>query len=193
MKEELQLFLEKLRGCRSAKSASFPPVELYMDQAVTWLNGQCAAGQAGDDSTRQVSDGPLLRGITPNMVNNYVKDGFIKRPALKRYGKEQLADLSVLMLLKDVLPIPVIADSMRGFPDQAAHLAFYDRFAKLQDEAFEQVAKRMEKDLVMTGSDALALRAFALRLASEANALRLVSARMLELLGKGEPEVNVEH
>ena len=76
--------------------AFLPDIGLYMDQVITLMERTLA---------------PVLGPgeITKSMVNNYVKVGLIKRPAGKKYDREQLAQLLMIAVLKQALSMEDIA------------------------------------------------------------------------------------
>ena len=74
-----------------------PDIDLYMDQ-VLLLVDRCLRGFPGYEE----------RGLTASMVNNYVKQGVLPPPVKKRYGRDHLACLLMICVLKPALPISAI-------------------------------------------------------------------------------------
>ncbi|MDD2363986.1 MAG: DUF1836 domain-containing protein [Eubacteriales bacterium] len=83
---------EILKEHQTADWEQFPDLELYMDQLLSYVNRQQPFPSAEP-------------ALTKSMVNNYIKQEIIKRPNGKRYRQEHIAQLSMLVLLKEVLPI----------------------------------------------------------------------------------------
>ena len=79
-----------LRQYRPIPWEQIPDLGLYMDQVVT-LIGRIYAPLYGDD---------VRKFLTPAMINNYVKAQLIPRPVGKKYGREQLALLIMIVTLK---------------------------------------------------------------------------------------------
>lgn len=82
---------------------TLPEFELYMDQVVSLMERYLSVMNIqpeGLDETDKI--------ITPSMVNNYVKKGYMPAPIKKKYGKEHLAYLFIICTMKQSLPIPVI-------------------------------------------------------------------------------------
>lgn len=70
-----------------------PSIDLYLDQVLAFVNQSCQdLGQASKD-------------LTPSMVNNYVKHGYLPKPHKKKYNREQVARLLVLQVYKPLFPI----------------------------------------------------------------------------------------
>lgn len=66
-----------------------PDVGLYLEQTTKYINSQLA---------------PLgCMEITPSMVSNYVKKGYISSPVKKQYYAEQLARLFFIAVVKNIL------------------------------------------------------------------------------------------
>lgn len=91
-----------------------PDIGLYMDQVITLL--------------RRAFDGVLPEGeITKSMVNNYVKAGLLRRPEGKKYGREHLAMLMEIAVLKQALSMEEIAAALDTLCAQGVREG-YERF-----------------------------------------------------------------
>lgn len=124
---------------------ALPDIELYMDQVTGYLNRQLCAFDGGS-------------GVTPSMINNYVKNGHIGRPEKKKYNRQQIASLYMLCGLKSVLPLPeaaLLLDTL-GLSDGCA--ALYAEYTSLQSAVAQQLAEQTEG----CNRDELARRALAL-------------------------------
>lgn len=78
--------------------AEIPDLGLYMDQVITFTQ-RCYQPLYGDDAAKL---------LTSSMVNNYVKAGLIARPTGKKYGREQVAAILMIVQLKGVLSMDMI-------------------------------------------------------------------------------------
>ncbi|HHU53052.1 MAG TPA: DUF1836 domain-containing protein [Clostridiaceae bacterium] len=85
-------FEQALREKRPQEWDLLPDIELYMDQLLSYVN-------------RQVPEMMRDQELTKSMVNNYIKQQIIPRPNGKRYTRQHIAELSYLLMLKEVLPI----------------------------------------------------------------------------------------
>lgn len=172
MTEELQKCTETLEQTHTASREQFPDIELYMEQVVTFV------GSLGG-----------VKGLTASMVNNYVKDGYLRRPVNKKYGKDQLVNLYMLMRLKNVMPIPVLASSLKALDLSGAHKDLYDRFARMQDDSFERIAARIKKEIAVHGDRSEEIRLLALQMTAEANAMQLAAEMLMSAIASfdGEP------
>lgn len=104
--------------------AELPDIELYMDQVLTYI----------DDRLRPLfpADEKLL---TSSMVNNYVKQKLIPTPSHKRYGREHVALLIFICLMKRTASM---ADIQRLFAVQTATHSTaraYDFFCTAAEES----------------------------------------------------------
>lgn len=174
MKERCRLIKDWIEGLGTSQLAEWdqlPDIGLYMDQVVTILERQSGHYLQGED----------VKAITPSMINNYVKDGIIKRPVMKKYGREHLADLFILNSAKQVLPISDIAVLLRHMEDEVSTGEKYSYYRALQQEACEGVAARMRQalDNVGTECDDRQLFIFASRLVLEANLLTSAAKMLL--------------
>ena len=81
-----------------------PEIELYIDQVVSIL-------QKNLSIFSNKSDLPI---ITASMINNYVKQDIIKPPLKKKYNREHLSSLFVICILKRLMSISEIGDSINS-------------------------------------------------------------------------------
>lgn len=76
-----------------------PDLGLYMDQVLLYVQRTYAALYGEEEASRL---------LTAAMVNNYVKAGLIPRPVGKKYSREQLAAILMIVQLKGVLSMDMI-------------------------------------------------------------------------------------
>lgn len=177
IKQELSDLCNSLNSYKTEDWNHFPGIDLYMDQVVTYLERLLTIFSDGDEKNKV---------ITSSMVNNYVKEGYLKRPVNKKYDKVHLVTLYILSMLKPILPIPLIAGSLGDFKNEQEYQTFFEELAKLQDEAFRKVSDKLQRVLSQISDEDFnnALRLFALQLTSEANARRIAADRILSILSK---------
>ena len=86
IKEQLSV---SITGLHLPRYHEIPNVGLYLEQTVKYIN-DCLA--------------PLTtEAITPSMVSNYVKRDLIPNPQKKQYGREHVAYLIFIAVVKNVL------------------------------------------------------------------------------------------
>lgn len=97
-----------------------PDLGLYMDQVITFTQ-RTYQPLYGDDAAKL---------LTSSMVNNYVKAGLIPRPQGKKYAREQLAAILMIVQLKGVLSLDMIRLLVAGDME-----ACYNGFCEKQKQA----------------------------------------------------------
>ena len=97
--------------------AEIPDLGLYLDQVITFTQ-RTYQPLYGDDAAK------LLTG---SMVNNYVKAGLIARPVGKKYGRDQLAAVLMIVHLKGVLSMEMIRLLVTGDMETC-----YNNFCRMQ-------------------------------------------------------------
>lgn len=80
-----------------------PEIELYADQVICILQNNLEIFNKADEN-------PI---ITQSMINNYVKKGFLMPPTKKKYNRTHLAYLFVICILKRLMNISEISDSIQ--------------------------------------------------------------------------------
>ena len=110
---------------------AIPDLGLYMDQVITYIDRQYRA---------LYEEGERL--FTPAMVNNYVKMGLVSRPAGKKYGREQLAQLLMIYVLKQAVSAGGMKRLLTPPPGQTVE-TLYTHFCEQQSLAFEALAREL--------------------------------------------------
>ena len=88
IKEKMDAALPDIRLPRYRE---IPDVGLYLEQVTKYVSDSLA---------------PLGQGaVTGSMVSNYVKKGILASPVRKQYGREQIAHLIYITVVKSVLPM----------------------------------------------------------------------------------------
>lgn len=135
--EKLRAWTDRLASTKTDGWDSLPDLDLYMDQVLKILEKQAEACLHADD----------MKGITPSMINNYVKAGTIKRPVRKKYNKEHIANLVMLNSAKQVLPISDIASLLNKSADELSTSERYEYFTAIHKQACDAVAEKMRDAL----------------------------------------------
>lgn len=149
-----------------------PEIYLYMDQVLTYMKKQLRLYERDGDATL----------LTSSMINNYVKDGVLPRPARKKYSREHLAILTVICMLKNVLSIQDISSLLKILLVDASPSEMYNRFCGAQAAALKEVCGRIRG----SRQDEADLTRLAIELSVEANARRTAAERILSELAAGE-------
>lgn len=143
---------DRMSGYEPAVWAFIPDLGLYMDQVVTYIERQLeplyGAGAQGL--------------ITPAMINNYVKTGLLPRPQGKKYYREHLALLMMIVALKPVASMDDISRLIALKENQPVE-QLYEEFCRTQSSVFHTIS-------IDPGASALkhAVTATAYRLVAEA-------------------------
>ncbi|MEG0742340.1 MAG: DUF1836 domain-containing protein [Clostridia bacterium] len=115
-----------------------PDLGLYMDQVLTFIERQCRTLYA-----------PGERVFTPAMVNNYVKQGLVSRPDGKKYGREQLAQLLMICVLKQATSGEGMKRLLTPGAGEAVQ-ALYSHFCATQTAVFHTLAEELPLPSAMT-------------------------------------------
>ena len=105
-----------------------PEIDLYIDQVVSLLEKYLAHFIESDNSNDS-------RFITKTMINNYVKHNVIKSPINKKYGREHIASLFVIFILKQIYSIDEIKKLITLAIDTSETEQAYNRFCNELENA----------------------------------------------------------
>lgn len=97
-----------------------PEITLYLDQVLEYVNSYL--------DQLLVTTLKKEKIITASMINNYVKQGIIKAPDKKRYGKHQIAIIIMIGILKQVLTIASLKNYFQSISSETQLEFIYDSF-----------------------------------------------------------------
>lgn len=126
--DKQQQFAARLQGYTPVPWELIPDLGLYMDQVITFIQRQCRELFMEDD-----------RIFTPSMVNNYVKIGLVDRPIAKKYGRNQLAQLLMICVLKQ----SISSEDMKTLVQPQAGTAMqaqYESFCQTERTVFQALS-----------------------------------------------------
>ncbi len=146
--ENIELYREKIKEYSLPRWNQLPDFELYMDQVISLITKYLDV----------FNSDPL----TPSMINNYVKLNVLPAPTKKRYNKDHIARLIVICLMKNQLPIPIIANFIAREIDAVSMEAFFDAFVEIYECEVKTAVDRIEGETtVLDGALSLAITASA--------------------------------
>lgn len=125
---------EEIGRYRPVPWEQIPDLGLYMDQVITFITR--AYEPLYGDTTKGYLSAP--------MINNYVKNKLIPRPAGKKYSRLQIAMLIMIVSLKRVCMMEDIREMLR-VEDEEDVRQLYTLFCERQAESIrEMLAMRSE-------------------------------------------------
>lgn len=121
---------------RMPRYKEIPNVGLYLEQTIKYINEALK---------------PLEVMITPSMLSNYVKQGYVNRPIKKQYYADQIACLIFIALAKQVLSMDNIK-ALFKLQEQTdslddAYDLFCDELEQMLGYIFGEVNKKFEFEI----------------------------------------------
>ncbi len=117
-----------------------PPIGLYLEQAVKYINSYLMPFGFSE--------------LTTSMVSNYVKQKLISRPVKKMYYREQIANLLFIAIAKTVLPLDAIKQILERQRETCDTETAYNHFCS----EFESTLQRIDSlDVASSQVEARAL------------------------------------
>jgi len=168
--------------------ASFPDMEIYMDQAETFLNRELAVYKNSEKD----------RVITKTMIGNYVKHNMLPRPVHKKYSQVHLILLTLIFYMKGTFQMeeiekimkPLIDNYNSEFDDKIDISALYKGILEVhsaEQEALAQsigsVIKNSKNYLMETelsDDDMLELFMLSVNLSMKADAQKFLAHKLLQ-------------
>lgn len=153
------------------KWEELPDIKLYMDQVIGFLTEKLEFFKEDEVEKKKSSF------ITSSMINNYVKSGVIEHPQQKKYSKEQISQLVIISMLKQVLSIPDLKTLLSEVDNMEK---FYSDFERTQTDAMNEVSSQV-RFAAENGDD---MKLLAMRFAAQSKAKRAAAAEILAEFGK---------
>jgi uncharacterized protein YeeX (DUF496 family) len=165
----------------------FPEMEIYMDQAETFLNRGLKIYRKNDKD----------KVITKTMIGNYVKHNMLPRPVNKKYSKDHLILLTLIFYLKGTFQMeeiekivkPLIDNYNSEFDDKIDLAALYDGILEVQaaeQEALAQSVNQMIeeskyrlRETELSDDDMLELFMLIVNLSMKADAQKFLAHKLL--------------
>ena len=144
--------LESLQGCRLPDWEKLPDFGLYMDQMITFVNRSFPGTEGRLD-------------LTASMINNYVKAGMIDKPEGKKYSRDALAQLLMIVQLKLTTPMEVMKTLLHP-EDGTETRDLYDHFQRYQDQVIAEYRDQEDAPRLMYALKSSALQ-WIMRLSDE--------------------------
>ena len=133
--ENLSEFQERLKAQRPVDWDQLPDFALYMDQVLSYMDRQVIRLDEDD-------------GLTASMVNNYTKNGLVPRAEGKKYGRDHLAYLTAICILKRVMSVKdmdlLLKEELR---EKASVQEGYSAFCESLGQALDLTAQEMDSFL----------------------------------------------
>lgn len=103
--------------------SDLPSIGLYMDQVLSLINPYFQENYGGSYS------------LTSTMVNNYVKVGVIPSPVKRRYNRESIARLFVIITLKSLFNVNEISQLIEALAEGHELSEGYDLYCDTLERA----------------------------------------------------------
>ncbi len=107
----------------------FPDIELYMDQVLDFLS-RSKTSLRDDDR------------LSSAMVNNYIKADVLPRARGKKYSREHLVYLSIILRLKQVLSVKDTGYLIKAVKQKQTDEEFYESFRNMVDACAKEISDK---------------------------------------------------
>lgn len=133
MNKNIRFKLKDIEKFHIPRWEELPDIDLYVDQVITLFDNYLSKYLENDSQDTENSI------LTKTMINNYVKHGLLKSPVKKKYGKEQIATLFVIGILKQVYSINDISNLIRLSIKTTSLNIAYNRFCDFLEESISSI------------------------------------------------------
>lgn len=133
---------DKIKKFEKIKWENIPDYGLYSTQLLAYMNENL------------ISFFPDMVSLSSSMINNYVKNDIIPKPIKKKYYRDHIGTLMVVVILKELIDLDSISQGiklqLRIMGIERAYNEFMDILEKtLKDiiKSVEEIDKKENKDL----------------------------------------------
>ena len=147
-----EAILEHLQGCLLPDWETLPDFGLYKDQLISFINRSLPSVNGQID-------------LTASMINNYVKAGLIEKPNGKKYSRDALAQLLMIVQLKLTTPMEIMR--MLLHPEDGSETKdLYTLFQQYQEQVISEYRSQDDAPRLMYALKSSALQ-WIMRLSEE--------------------------
>lgn len=166
----------------------FPDMEIYMDQAETFLNKELGIYKKSEKD----------KVITKTMIGNYVKHNMLPRPVNKKYSKDHLILLTLIFYLKGTFQMeeiekivkPLIDNYNSEFDEKIDLAALYGSILEVQAAEEETLTRSINqimedckyqlRETQLSDDDMLELFMLIVNLSMKADAQKFFAHKLLQ-------------
>ena len=168
--KSLEDIKKSLSEDRPAAWDDLPDFDLYMDQLLGYVQ-------------RQLFSLRPEAKVTSAMVNNYIRDGLIKRTNGKKYSRGHIARLTTICIMKKVISVGDILLLMKMFPPDTLQQV-YEKYREILDNDLSAIVESVpDNDDPLVLADAIvrfAITSYANQVAAE-HLLDMVKERKMQV------------
>lgn len=177
---EFEEWIKELEKMELMDWERLPDIELYMDQVISYMERQVSPFKVTNEE----------KIITPSMINNYIKDGVVPKTVKKKYSKEHLVVLSIVCMLKQILPLQDLHKLMACYREEMDIEQIYKNFCDMQKEVIESMSEEISEAFSHGETSKEDLCFLAMRLAVGANAARIASQKIISYISSEKNETD---
>lgn len=126
--------MNKIRKFKKIPWEDIPDYGLYSDQVVDFID------------EKLISYFPQTLSLSSSMINNYVKNKIIPRPIKKRYYREHIGYLMVVIVLKQTIAINRIKDGIDLQKRIMNTQEGFDEFMDVLENSYNSILEAIEGD-----------------------------------------------
>ena len=127
----MKIEVEDLLNYHCPRWNELPEIELYIDQVTYFLQKNLSVFTKDKEN-------PI---ITSSMINNYVKQNILEPPIKKKYNRQHLSYLFVICILKRLMSISEIGDSIVTMKKIVTVEEGYNMFCEELENAIKRTFK----------------------------------------------------
>ena len=186
--EYVKIQLEKIRKTGLVSAEKMPEIGLYMDQTEAFFDSQF----------KHLDSEVVKRNYSKPLINNYTKRNMVARPEKKKYSKDHLLMITMVIYLKGLFKLeniekimkPLVDNHNSDFEDHIDPAIVYnaacavnaetaDIFSKDVEKAVDTIKKHFE-DTDIADDESMEILALVLALSMKADMEKYLASRLMD-------------
>jgi hypothetical protein len=138
MDTEIKDWIKNIKKIHLPRYHELPDLALYLDQVLEYVNGSLSVVFMNhSDQSDKV--------LTSSMINNYVKNQIMPPPIKKKYGKDHIAFIITITILKQIANLSDVSQGIKHLTRVLGKVEAFNQFITFLENALKASTMELEQ------------------------------------------------
>lgn len=143
MDTEIKDWIKNIKTIHLPRWNELPELALYLDQVLEYVNKTLSVVfMRHDEDTDKV--------LTSSMINNYVKNQIMPPPIKKKYGRDHIAFIITITILKQVASLNDVSQGIKHLTKVLGKVEAFNEFITFLENALKSFTQELEQKIDTT-------------------------------------------
>ncbi|HAX03189.1 MAG: hypothetical protein A2Y45_07130 [Tenericutes bacterium GWC2_34_14] len=138
MDTEIKDWIKKIKAIHLPRWNELPELALYLDQVLEYVNGTLS-----DVFVNRTEANDKV--LTSSMINNYVKNNIMPPPEKKRYGRDHIAFIITITVLKQVASLNDVSQGIKHLTAVLGKVEAFNQFITFLENALKSSTLELQQ------------------------------------------------